>query len=394
MSRPQRVLRCLAWMAGPVTLILGSASGVAAAPMTGGTASGPQAALTADLFGVSAVSPSLAWAVGAASGTVIMRWNGKKWTKVKSPSPHAAALYAVAARSRTNAWADGIYTQSATSKIVHSLIVHWGGKTWSVVRSPLRGAVGTQLDGIAADSASDAWAVGVYCPLFCINSQQRGLAVTLRWNGSKWAKVAAPSPCTGENILHSVAVTSRTAAWAVGECDSSAGSGRPLILRWNGKNWSVSPLPRLDGTGGLLNAVSSLSRNNAWAVGVRSLRNGFTPVTLTLHWNGRKWSRVPSPNPGRFQNYLTGVSMVAGGGVWAAGYAVDPASSGWDVLTLHWNGSNWMSVPATTSPSVPGAISVSADSPDDAWVTGLPDGNACARPLLLHWNGSNWTQNC
>ena len=59
--------------------------------------------------------------------------------------------------------------------------------------------------------------------------------LTVRWNGTAWKRVPSPSPGT-EAALHGVAAVSASSAWAVGSTDTSAGN-KTLILRWNGKTW-------------------------------------------------------------------------------------------------------------------------------------------------------------
>jgi hypothetical protein len=62
-----------------------------------------------------AVSPTNIWAVGAFSDgsgfqTLILHWNGSKWVHVPSPSPGSSNdLNGVAASSATNAWAVGTF---------------------------------------------------------------------------------------------------------------------------------------------------------------------------------------------------------------------------------------------------------------------------------------------
>jgi len=57
-----------------------------------------------------------AWAVGSTkNGTkessLILRWNGHTWNRISSPSPGSTSLlYSVAATSRTDAWAAGIFS--------------------------------------------------------------------------------------------------------------------------------------------------------------------------------------------------------------------------------------------------------------------------------------------
>jgi len=43
-----------------------------------------------------------------------------------------------------------------------------------------------------------------------------GQALIVRWNGSSWRKVASPSPGPSGNVLSGVAATSASDAWAVG----------------------------------------------------------------------------------------------------------------------------------------------------------------------------------
>ena len=47
---------------------------------------------------------------------------------------------------------------------------------------------------------------------------------------------AQPEPRKAEAALHGVAAVSASSAWAVGAADTSAGR-KTLILRWNGKTW-------------------------------------------------------------------------------------------------------------------------------------------------------------
>ncbi len=55
----------------------------------------------------------------------------------------------------------------------------------------------------------------------------------------------------------------------------------------------TSPSP---GSSDELVGVAATSAGNAWAVG--DGEQGNEDDTLILHWNGRAWTRLPSPNPG------------------------------------------------------------------------------------------------
>src|SRR5215469_10071998 len=132
------------------------------------------------------------------------------------------------------------------------------------------------LSSVAATSASNAWAVG---------DLGNGKTLIVRWNGTAWKQVSSPSPASG-STLSGVAVTSAANAWAVGDINSAA---KALIVRWNGTAWNQvsNSIP----TGSLLSGVAATSASNAWAVGI------FGPNTLIVRWNGTAWKQVPSPSP-------------------------------------------------------------------------------------------------
>ncbi|HEX2321835.1 MAG TPA: hypothetical protein VHJ18_22880 [Streptosporangiaceae bacterium] len=129
------------------------------------------AAITGDLFGVFALTPTDALAVGNQGRTLIVHWNGRTWSRVPSPSPGVAVLEAVSVRSASDAWAVGFYSREISSPGKRSLILHWNGSAWSVARSGVLGRGGSQLAAVTAVSKDDAWAVGRYCPTRCFNQE-------------------------------------------------------------------------------------------------------------------------------------------------------------------------------------------------------------------------------
>ena len=114
-----------------------------------------------------AASTSNAWAAGAtdngsADRTLILHWNGSTWAQTPSPNQGGAAaansLNGVAATSPTNAWAVG---RSATGLVHMALILHWDGTKWARVPAPHPGTT-SDLFAVAAASANNAWAVGTF----------------------------------------------------------------------------------------------------------------------------------------------------------------------------------------------------------------------------------------
>jgi G:T/U-mismatch repair DNA glycosylase len=135
--------------------------------------------------------------------------------------------------------------------------------------------------------------------------------------------------------------------------------------------------------------MSADSPADAWAVGNYTQTRTSPTQPLTLHWNGTNWVAVPAPNPGTGGNDLHAVSAESRRDAWAVGEGV----FGDRTLILHWDGTRWARVP---SPS-PGANSnqlsaVSADSPSDAWAVGTYSTGTRNDTLILHWDGTRWAQ--
>src|SRR6202012_3593680 len=136
-------------------------------------------------------------------------------------------------------------------------------------------------------------------------------------NGKKWSTVASPDPSKVSNLLYGVTAVSATDLWAAGSeaADASTLLSSTLVLHWNGKKWSRVQSPTVSDASTTLYGVSANSAANAWAVGNECIDPacpdpGITTDTFTMHWNGKKWSRVGSVSPGGMNNVLFGVSTL------------------------------------------------------------------------------------
>jgi hypothetical protein len=271
-----------------------------------------------ELYAVAATSARNAWAVGGGGAspgkTIILHWNGTAWKTVPSPTPRGGgALFGVAATSAGNAWAVGCAGNCFQGfGGIKTLILHWNGTAWTRVPSPSPG-VGSALSSVTAVSAGSAWAVG--CTAFCFLSSASPQTVILRWDGTVWTRVPSPAPAR-VGALNGVAATSASNAWAVGcagHCFGPMATTTTMIVHWNGTAWrqvaSPSPAPN-----SVLAAVTATSASNAWAVGYT--RTGFK--TLIAHWNGAHWARVASPTPGPLSQLL-GVAATSASNAWAVG---------------------------------------------------------------------------
>jgi hypothetical protein len=122
---------------------------------------------TADMRGVSVLSPTDVWSVGSDFDfntqhftTVIQHFDGKKWSLVPSPQfSIGSQLFGVKAISANDVFAVG-ETHSDSQKPL-PLVEHFDGTMWSVVPTPrLKDGRTVSLRGIAAISHSDVWVTG------------------------------------------------------------------------------------------------------------------------------------------------------------------------------------------------------------------------------------------
>lgn len=118
---------------------------------------------SAELYGVTALTPTDVWAVGTyynnGWAVLIEHWNGKKWKVVFSPNSNYGQLNAITAVPGTNLlWAVGYQGGNPTQ----TLAEQWDGTQWSIVPTPTKGFASSELLGVAATDASHVWSVGTY----------------------------------------------------------------------------------------------------------------------------------------------------------------------------------------------------------------------------------------
>ncbi len=296
----------------------GAASAAACVSWTGVQPPSPGSSFNA-LTAVAVASSCRAWTVGYYSNgtafqTLIEDWNGSSWAQQSSPNPGGSArdnsLDAAVATSASNAWAVGNYFNGTD---VRTLAVHWNGTIWVQVPSPNPSSLGNALRGVAATSSGNAWAVGYY------NNGTANQTLIEHWDGTAWTHLPSPDPGgpTHDNLLLSVAATSATSAWAVGDYYTGI-TDQSLIVRWDGTTWKRVPSPNPGSQANVLRGVVAISPSDAWVVGSYY---STAHQTLTAHWNGTAWTQVPSPDPGgpTRENVLYGVDATSAANIWAVG---------------------------------------------------------------------------
>jgi hypothetical protein len=315
-----------------------AAAGVALVPS-------PNPGTSNTLGGLVAFSPSEVWGVGTASSssytgchgrTLTARFDGLAFVEVPAPAtPMCASVNGVAGRSTADIWAVG-----STNNGRDTHLRHWNGSAWSAVAGATialppsggRQHRTTGLNGVAAISAQDVWAVGK--AQYADFSRR---ALIEHYNGA-WQLV--PGPTDSGSVLYGISALGPANLWAVG-----AAGGRTLATHWDGSRWATVPTPNPNVLN-TLRGVSAVSAGDVWAVGdsIKSTTDGVSASKpLVEHWNGTTWSIVPSPSIGAGSNVLTGVAARSSTDVWAVGYFDDVTGSipVRRTLWLHWNGAAW-----------------------------------------------------
>jgi hypothetical protein len=303
-----------------------------------------------ELYGVVADSASDVWAVGyytptapgSLSQTLVEHYNGTKWSSVDSADVVGANNYltGVAALSPSNVWAVGHY--DTTTGLTYPLIEHYDGTTWSLVGGAGAAAVGCILSGVAAVPATSAlWAVGD-----CTTTGNIPQLLIEHYDGSGWSLVEDPGP----GVLNGVAALSADDVWAVGEyAIAASGPYQTLIRYYNGSGWGLYSGVNGGFNDNYLYGVAPLSANNVWAVGYYGPASGFQQ-TLIVRYDGSSWSVVTSLNQGVYQNYLLGVAALSADDVWAVGEYATAANGPFQTLIEHYDGHTWSIVASPNSP--------------------------------------------
>jgi hypothetical protein len=233
------------------------------------------------LFGASASSPGDVWAVGTqqapAGGfeSLAEHWNGQAWSVVPTADPGSNdnLLYGVVAVAPDDAWAVGQQLGSAGPD--QALIEHWDGQVWSVVPSPIKTAGTTMLNAVAAQG-QEVIAVGQ------VDSPSGGGRPLIEvYDGTSWS--VAKVPAAAGSIWTSLWGVAATAGsvWAVGTyVDPATDNSNPLLLHQVSGKWVVDNGPAPGSGSNILGGVAAVG-DSLWAAGVYDNGNQGLPYVQT-----------------------------------------------------------------------------------------------------------------
>jgi hypothetical protein len=191
-----------------------------------------------------------------------------------------------------------------------TLIEHWDGRNWSVVRSADPGSSGNSLFGVAAAGSSDVWAVGQS------NGRSSDTPLVEHWNGRHWKVVTVPSAGLTGGLLQAVAVSGGQ-VWAVGQSDDAMHQARPLVEHLRHGSWTAR---QPAGLGTAFSDISGVAvvKGTVWLVGSALDKVTGNDLTVVARNNGAGWKQVAAPNPGSGDRILGGISAT-GETAWAVG---------------------------------------------------------------------------
>jgi hypothetical protein len=335
------------------------------------------------LADVDALSATNAWAVGISyvrptladfktTKPVIMHWDGRRWRRVTAPTRPNGQLMSIAGRAPDDLWAVGSWSASASGNEV-PLILHWNGQAWHPARFAAGPGLrdGAALYGVSARSAHDVWAVGT-------TGKAGGLI--LHWNGHDWRQLPAPWSGRGQE-LNSVTSISANDAWAVGGDNKGE-----VVLHWNGTRWKLVRTPSAGPGPANLTSVMALSPDEVWASGSVADGEGLQIV----RWDGTAWQLMPYRGLPPFTQGGA-VAAASSGDVWAVGTTGHYSG---EFLIRRWNGLRWTRTAGSTQKITAGLSAISVRSATDIWAVGVHQGDAVRHtwPFIMHWNGTSWTR--
>jgi hypothetical protein len=302
------------------------------------------------LDSVSASSASNAWAVGAigpADPSCIdclftSHWNGKSWQTIPQPNGlEGPDIYVggafVAATSRASAWvfADRESDDSGASRVA---AVEWTGRSWSTVHYFAGPAY---VFSAIASGPDDVWGFGG-------TGKNYQTPWVVHYNGKTWSRVSMP-------VIP--AATSGSAAagdWGIADVVPQPKTGPAAeLLHWSKGAWKRVLLPKITVPKGLrllpYEVVAVTPADVYASVTVGPLAGPGPATSILLHWNGKRWSKVPQPSGAG----TSGLASDGHGGLWGSRGTFDKAGNLTGTVMYHYSAGRWTHVRA---PSEPGLV--------------------------------------
>lgn len=279
----------------------GRATPAAAAGCGWSSVNVPVKDLFVEIYAIDGSSADEVWAVGsqrAGGQPIILHRKDGKWSTVSGPAPREGVLRAVDARSANDVWAVGSQLPAGAGNL-RTLIEHYDGKSWKVVRSPNPFPGANVLKGVIALATDDVWAVGG-------DGIPGSRAILLHFDGVRWSSERPAALPAKADLLDIDRYFGSKQLIAVGRRGGTS-EKRQLILSYDGKSWEQEPINDPAQNGKELNGVS-----NSVAVGSQSGTAALRTFGMDRVFEGTKlvgWRPTSTQDSGEGVNVLYGVSL-------------------------------------------------------------------------------------
>jgi hypothetical protein len=230
------------------------------------------------LYGVACVSATSCYAVGdslAKNGNppLIEHWNGKTWSIQTVPHPAGVpyTFYTIACRSNTDCTAGGEVDGAGGAGT--TLMMHWNGSKWSLQATPATPGESAFVSDVRCPSATQCLAVGdTYTPAGNGAIEDvNGFAE--EWNGHTWTMLPTAALASGTTTdFFAVACPAVSKCVIVGDAESP-GLVAPLAEHWDGTTFTTDTT-QADGSFGYFDSVNC-SGAACVAVGTFESTTGF-----------------------------------------------------------------------------------------------------------------------
>jgi hypothetical protein len=285
----------------------------------------PKVGIYGEVMNLAAASARLVWLVGSAqqphsSNTrpAIWRWTGKRFALSALPKLASGDVgqMAISASSASNAWVVGSINRAGSRKPV---ALHWGGKRWSAVATPVG------LDAVSTSGPRNAWAISDGTTL-------------VHWDGRSWSIAGETPP---DVVVNAIATSSATRAYAVGSSVSSGSRVHTVILAFNGNKWSRAVVDK--GVPSSQPFSVAMHGTSAWALGSHATTSGVE-VPVILHTGGGPWGTQRPPGGQAY--LLNAITATSSKRVLAVGYYQPAGGVGRTFLDVY-NGHGWKGAPSS-----------------------------------------------
>ena len=274
------------------------------------------------LSNISMASATEGWAIGNytdSSASVLLHYYDGAWNKVPLPAdPTVAEIYVsddfseVQAAGPDNVWLVVDTPKTTQGQMSPMLLLHVVNGQWASVGTPL-----PILDSLAPLGSNDLWIVGQTSTI----SNGADTYRFAHYHNGQWTVMRQPAGAE-LTTLHAV---SPTDIWASGYIpnDRNPSASLPIVARYDGASWQVSPqsIPPNSGAG---TTAFMLAAGEGWAERTREVfpngpQNGPPVSLITNVWleTGGQWQILPWPY--KDINLMYGMTPVSSGEVWAIG---------------------------------------------------------------------------